>query len=105
MSKLGTDLLNFMVKWSGKSGGLILVNELKKMGITNIDVMTDDQKEKLMTSLNQDYLSTFLGHSRFLMARAELVGILGINQDSYRVNDRGYAHVPRSPNLLGKPTA
>ena len=96
--------MSFMVKWSGKSGGLILVNELKKMGIVNVDSLTDDQKEKLMTGLTQDYLSVFLGHSRFLMARAELVGILGLNIDSYRVNDRGYAHVPRSPNLMGKPT-
>jgi hypothetical protein len=104
MSKLGVDLLNYMVKWSGKSGGLILVNELKKLGITSVDTMTDDQKEKLMISLTQDYLSAFLGHSRFLIARAELVGILGINPDSYRVNDRGYSHAPRSPNLMGKPT-
>ncbi|MFH0861515.1 MAG: hypothetical protein V1875_00660 [Candidatus Altiarchaeota archaeon] len=104
MSKLGSDLLTFMVKWSGKSGGLILVNELKKLGIVNIDSMSDEQKEKLMTGLTQDYLCVFLGHSRFLMARAELVGILGINPDSYRVNDRGYGHVPRSPNLMGKPT-
>jgi hypothetical protein len=105
MSKLGSDLLGYMVKWSGKSGGLILVNELKKLGITNVDTMTDEQKEKLMGSLTQDYLSTFLGHSRFLVARAELVGIPNINPDSYRVNDRGYVHVPRSPNLMGKPMA
>ena len=104
MSKLGSDLLNYMIKWSGKSGGLILVNELKKLGITDVDSMSEEQKEKLMGALTQDYLSTFLGHSRFLVARAELVSILNINPDSYRVNDRGYAHVPRTPNLMGKPT-
>jgi len=105
MSKLGVDLLNYMVKWSGKSGGLILVNELKKLGITSVDNMADDQKERLMNSLTQDYLSTFLGHSRFLVARAELVSILGLNEESYRVSDSGYRRPPVSPIMFGKPTA
>jgi hypothetical protein len=104
VSKMGQDLLNYMLKWSGKSGGLILVNELKKMNLTDLDHMSLDQKEKLMNTLTQDYLSTFLGHSRFLMARAELVSILSINEESYRVSDKGYQRVPKSPNLFGKPT-
>jgi len=105
MSKLGQDLLNYVLKWSGKSGGLILVNQLRKLGITNVEEMTLEEKEKLMNSLTQDYLSTFLGHSRFLMARAELVSILGIGEESYRISDSGYRRVPQTPNLMGKPTA
>jgi hypothetical protein len=104
MSKLGPELLNYMLKWSGKSGGLILVNELKKLSISDVDSMTQEQKVQILNSLTRDYLSTFLGHSRFLVARAELLSILGINEDSYRVDDRSYRSVPRSPNLFGKPT-
>ena len=105
MSKLGNELLAFMTKWSGKSGGLILVNELKKLGISNVDLMTEDERDKLLNVLSQDYLSTFLGHSRFLVARAELVSILGISEESYKIHDRGYKRAPISPNLLGKPKA
>jgi len=105
MSKISGDLLNFMLKWSGKSGGLILVNELKKMSVSSVDSMTLEQKGMLLDSLTRDYLSTFLGHSRFLMARAELVSILDIPLDSYMVNDKQYKRTPQSPDMLGKPTA
>ncbi|MBD3388468.1 MAG: hypothetical protein GF416_05300 [Candidatus Altiarchaeales archaeon] len=101
---IGKQLLDFMIKWSGRSGALILVNELKKMNITDVEHMTAEEKEKLMTGLTANYLSTFLGHSRFLVARSELVSILGLGEDSYRVHDRGYKK-PRSPNLFGKPEA
>ena len=103
MSKVGNQLIAFMMKWSGKSGGLILVNVFKKLGITNVDLMSDEEKEKLLNALSQDYLSTFLGHSRFLMARAELVSILGIPEGSYKIHDRGYRRPPISPDLFGKP--
>jgi hypothetical protein len=105
MSKLGKDLLNYMLKWSGKSGGLILINELKKLGITSVDSMGLEQKAKLLDNLTRDYLSTFLGHSRFLIARAELVSILQIPIDSYLVNDREYKRTPQTPDMLGKPEA
>jgi hypothetical protein len=104
MAAVSKNLLEFMFKWSGKSGGMILISELKKLGINEIERMTDGEKEKLLNGLTTDYLSTFLGHSRFLMARSELVSILGLHEESYRVHDRGY-HMPRSPNLFGKPEA
>ena len=104
MSEQGRKLLEFMFKWSGKSGGLILVNELKKLGIINVETMSDEEKHRLLDGLTSDYLSAFLGHSRFLVARAELVSILGVSENSYRVQDRSY-RVPRSPILLGKPHA
>jgi hypothetical protein len=102
MNKRSQDLLNFMLKWSGKSGGLILVNILKQLGIKNLSDMTMSEKEKLMTALTRDYLSTFLAHSRLLMARAELVSILDISEDSYIINDRGARGPPRSPDLWGE---
>ncbi|MFH1055423.1 MAG: hypothetical protein V1744_04945 [Candidatus Altiarchaeota archaeon] len=102
MSQLGSDLFNFMLKLSGKSGGLILVNELEKLGVTNVDEMDQDMRFKLLEGLSHDYLSTFLGHSRFLVARAELVSILGISLDSHRIHDRGY-RPPQSPEMFGKP--
>jgi hypothetical protein len=95
-------LLDFMFKWSGRSGGLILVNELKKIGIRSVEDMSDAEKQRLLDGLTSDYLSTFLGHSRFLVARAELVSILGLSEESYRVHDRGYKR-PTSPNMFGKP--
>lgn len=104
MAKVGRQLLEFMFKWSGKSGGLVLVNEMKKLGIMDVEHMSDVEKESLLNGLTTDYLSTFLGHSRFLVARSELVSILGLNEESYRVHDRGYKK-PRSPNLMGKPEA
>jgi len=91
-----------MFKWSGRSGGLILVNELKKIGVRNVEDMSDAEKQRLLDGLTSDYLSTFLGHSRFLVARAELVSILGLSEESYRVHDRGYKK-PKSPDMLGKP--
>jgi hypothetical protein len=103
MEGVGERLLEFMLKWSGKSGALILVNELSKLYIKDVEHMSDDEKENLMTALTKDYLSTFLGHSRFLVARAELVSILGVDIESYRVHDKGYKHPPRTPNLFGKP--
>ena len=104
MSAVGKELLNYMFKWSGKSGGLILINELKKLSIHDVENMNEDDKDKLLNGLTTDYLSTFLGHSKFLIARSELVSILGLHEESYRVHDRGY-HPPRSPNLFGKPEA
>ena len=102
MADTGKQLLNYMAKWSGKSGGLILVNELKKLGIMDVEHMSEGDKERLLNGLTGDYLSTFLGHSRFLVARSELLGILGLSEESYRVHDRSY-HRPRSPDLIGKP--
>jgi len=104
MKKLTQELLTYMMKWSGSSGGLLLVNVMKKLYISDLDNMNDDQREKLLNSLTKDYLSSFLGHSKFLVARAELVSILGMNSESYRVHDRAY-RAPVSPNLLGKPQA
>jgi len=91
-----------MTKWSGKSGGLILVNELKKIGVKDVEAMTAEERFKLLNYLTQDYLATFLGSSRFMMARAELISILGLSDDAYQINERSKS-VPRSPNLLGKP--
>jgi hypothetical protein len=105
MNKIAEDLLNFMLKWSGKSGGLILVNILKQIGIKNLSDMTMSEKEKLMTALTRDYLATFLARSRFLMARAELVSILGISEDSYIIHDQGARGPPRSPDLWGETKA
>jgi hypothetical protein len=105
MSNVAGQLLNFMTKWSGKSGGLILVNVLKKLTIKDVNDMTLDEKGSLLDALTREYLSTFLGHSRFLMARAELVSILEIPLDSYVINDMGYRRTPQSPDLMGKPRA
>jgi len=102
MGTLGRKLLEYMFKWSGKSGGLILVNELKKLSITDVERMSLSEKEKLLDHITNDCLSTFLGHSRFLVARSELVSILGISQESYMIKDSHYSK-PRSPNLFGKP--
>ena len=104
MGDQGRKLLEFMFKWSGRSGGLILVNELKKISIKDVEHMTEPEKDRLLQGLTTDYLSTFLGHSRFLVARSELVSILGVHEESYRVHDRGYKR-PNSPNLFGKPKA
>ena len=102
MPERSKKLLDFMFKWSGRSGGLILVNELKRLGIRNVEDLNDEEKHKLVDGLTSDYLSAFLGRSRFLVARAELLSILGLNEESYKVNDRGY-RIPRSPNMIGKP--
>ena len=99
---MAENLVKFMGKWSGKSGGLILVNELKKVGVKDIENMPVDQRVKLVNALSTDYLSTFLGHSRFLVARSELVSILQIPEGSFGDMKRGFKR-PRSPNLMGKP--
>ena len=102
MPTLGQALLNFMTKWSGKSGGLILINVLKKMHVTNVDKMDEKTRFELLDLLSRDYLSTFLGQSRFLMARSELLSILGLPHDSYQIMPNHHNKI-RSPNLFGKP--
>jgi len=90
-----------MTKWSGKSGGLILVNELKKNSIADVNHMNESDKVNLLNSLTMDYLRTFLGRSRFVVARSELISVLEISPDDYRINDMGYSS-PKSPNLFSK---
>jgi hypothetical protein len=103
MSKLGSQLLSYMFKWSGKSGGLILVNELKKQGISDVENMTQEQKFKLVNALTNDYLSTFLGQSKFLMARAELLSIMSLSSEDFYPVEQRSRKVPESPNLFGMP--
>ena len=102
MTGTGQRLLEFMTKWSGKSGGLILVNELKKNGIKDVNAMTQQQKAGLLKSLTMDYLRTFLARTRFIVARAELMSVLGMDTSDYRMDEVGY-RPPRSPDLIGKP--
>ena len=91
-----------MTKWSGKSGGLILVNELKKNNVKDVNAMTQTQKVGVLNSLTMDYLKTFLARTRFIVARAELMSILEIDTGDYRMDEVGY-RPPRSPVMMGKP--
>jgi hypothetical protein len=102
MQRLTRELMEYMVKWSGKSGPLLLVNVMKKTNVSDLEHISIEDKERILNAMTCDYLSTFLAHNKFIMARAELVSILGISEESYRINDRNY-RAPVTPNLLGKP--
>lgn len=91
----------FMQRWAGKTGTLILVNECKKLNIKNLDDLTMSEKEKLMNAIVHDVLSTFLSHSKFLVARAQLVELLGIPLDSPIIQDHEFKKA-RSPSMIGK---
>ena len=91
-----------MQKWLGRSGALILVKETKKIGIRNLDDLSEEQKAKLLEVISKDCLSTFLSHSRYLVAKSQLVDILDIDINSHLVNKDEYRKA-RNPSLIGKP--
>jgi hypothetical protein len=102
MSSISEDLMAFMRKYSGSSGTLILGKEVEKIGIEDLNNMDDDTKELLLNTLTGNWLRTFLDYRRFTVARAELVSILGLSEESYRIQDTRYIR-PKSPSMLGKP--
>jgi hypothetical protein len=88
MTSVGVELLQFMRKWSGRSGRLVLVNLLRRLGVTDVNSMTHEQKCELVNTLANDYLMTFLGQTKVSVARSELLRILGLDPDAYNFFDR-----------------
>jgi len=81
MATLAHELAAYMQKWTGSSGRLILANELRMLGVSDADQMTDAQRRDVLEILADDCLRTFLSPMRLQLARAELAVILGIRDE------------------------
>ncbi|MBD3262273.1 MAG: hypothetical protein GF334_11525 [Candidatus Altiarchaeales archaeon] len=94
---LSQELLDFMNKWTGSSGKLLFVNEVKKLGLGDIDNLDEKDKSQLMNCLCHDVLATFLSTRRYRFARAELASIFGFHEDDYHIHDLKRSRLQKPP--------
>jgi hypothetical protein len=103
MVSKGRELATFVMKLDGKEGLSVLVGEIKKLNLTvkDLDDMDENTKARLLEGLINNWLSTYFAHGRFLMARAELIKILELPMDSYKIKESD--RKPKSPSMMGRP--
>ncbi len=101
MEKISEKLLSYMTKWGGKTGILVLAKECKKLGIRELEGMDEQTRIKLLKALTREWLVNFLSQRRYNIARSELLSVLELPFDSFKVYDGRYNR-PRSPILHGK---